>query len=66
MSLRPDASAEQVGRAARALVEHVAAYSQRDVVVETLDREPAATSPHAAALLDAGFRRGTSDLRFYR
>jgi ATP-dependent Lhr-like helicase len=59
VSDRADSAA--VRQAVHALLERLSAWSEaerrrRDVVVETIDGEPASASPHAEALRDAGFR----------
>jgi hypothetical protein len=64
--VRPGTSAEQVTKAARALVDHLVSRSPRDVIVETIDGVPASGSPLLDAFTAAGFRRGTTGLRFYR
>jgi len=56
--------------AARALADHLArrdgsgARAPRDLQVETIDGVRAAASPHAAAFLGAGWRRGSSGLTY--
>jgi ATP-dependent Lhr-like helicase len=63
------ASPAEVRDAARALAERLAARRaggrRHDVVVETIDGERAAASPHAAALREAGFRSTGTGLRWY-
>jgi len=63
---RPDTSDADVTRAARTLVEHLLARSTRDLTVETIDGVPASGSARLDAFRAAGFRRGTTGLRFYR
>jgi ATP-dependent Lhr-like helicase len=64
-----DASRDDVRDAARALGERLArrqgSAARRDIVVQTIDGDRAAASPHADALRDAGFRNLGSELRFY-
>ena len=64
--VRPGATAGDVTRAASALVAHLGARTSGDLVVETIDAQPAAASNHLDALVAAGFRRGSAGLRFYR
>jgi hypothetical protein len=63
------ATPADVRDAARALAERLAERGARgrrhDVIVETIDGERAAASPHAAALREAGFRSTGTGLRFY-
>jgi hypothetical protein len=59
-----------VTAAAGALVRHVTAApsvtrKSRDIEVRTIDGMPAAVSPHAEAFAGAGFRRGSSGLRYF-
>jgi ATP-dependent Lhr-like helicase len=63
---RSDTSDADITRAAAALVEHLLARSTRDLTVETLDGVPASGSARLDAFRAAGFRRGTTGLRFYR
>ena len=58
VAVRPDTDEATVARAAEALVRHLSSRLRRDLVLETIDGQPAATSPHAAAFATAGFRRG--------
>jgi ATP-dependent Lhr-like helicase len=64
-----DAGADDVEGAARVLAERLAqrlaTAKRRDVVVETIDGERAAGSPHADALRAAGFRSLGGELRYY-
>jgi hypothetical protein len=55
-----------VTRAAAALVGHLVERTTRDVIVETIDGQPASGSAHSDALRAAGFRRSTTGLRYYR
>jgi ATP-dependent Lhr-like helicase len=64
--VRPGTSEEDVARAVKALVEHLAARTTRDVNVETIDGQPAGGSRWLDAFVGAGFRRGTAGLRYYR
>ena len=63
----PDLSVEESTAAARALLERLTAGSagRRDVIVETVNGEPAVTSPFAESLGAAGLRATTSGLRYY-
>ena len=63
--VRPETSEAQVTRAAHALAAHLSARTNRDIVVETIDGQPASGSRHADAFRAAGFKRGTTGLRFY-
>ncbi len=65
--IRPDATADDVGRAARAVAEYLVGRSSRprDVIVETIDGRAAAGSPWLGALTAAGFKRTTRAVRFY-
>jgi ATP-dependent Lhr-like helicase len=51
--------------AARTLLRHVGARRDRDVVLETINGEKAATSPFAPAFMEAGLRLTTAGLRYY-
>jgi ATP-dependent Lhr-like helicase len=64
--VRPDSSDAIVTRAAEALASHLASHTSRDLTVETIDGQPAAGSRYLDAFRSAGFKRGTSGLRFYR
>ncbi len=66
VNVRPDADPSLVERAAAALVAHLTARSSRDIILESIDGQPAAASSYAEAFLAAGFRRGTGGLRYYR
>jgi hypothetical protein len=66
VATRPEASDADVTRAARTLLEHRLARSTRDLTVETIDGVPASGSARLDAFRAAGFRRGTTGLRFYR
>ena len=67
LTIRPNAQADEVAEAARALARRLVESSdgRRDPVVETVDGAAAATSAHAAALGIAGFRPTPAGLRFY-
>jgi ATP-dependent Lhr-like helicase len=67
MRVRPDAAEADVTRAARAMAEHLVRRSARprDLVVETIDGENAATSSRYAAFAAGGFRRTTRAIRYY-
>lgn len=64
--IRPGTSAEDVTRAAHTLVAHLLARSTRDLTIETIDGVPASGSSHLDAFRAAGFRRGSTGLRYYR
>jgi ATP-dependent helicase Lhr and Lhr-like helicase len=64
--VRPGTLAEQVTRAAAALITHLVERTPRDVIVETIDGQPASGSAHLDAFRAAGFRRSTTGLRYYR
>ncbi len=64
--VRPETDESTVAKAAEALVFHLSARMRRDLVLETIDGQPAAASPHASAFASAGFRRGTTELRLLR
>ncbi|MFI5230434.1 MAG: hypothetical protein ACHQWU_15270, partial [Gemmatimonadales bacterium] len=66
LTIRPGAPADQVTRAASALAAHLLDRTARDIVVETVDGQPASGSAHADALRAAGFRRSTTGFRYYR
>jgi ATP-dependent Lhr-like helicase len=66
VAVRPDSAESLVTRAAEALASHLSARTSRDVVVETIDGQPASGSRHADAFRAAGFKRGTTGLRFYQ
>jgi ATP-dependent Lhr-like helicase len=65
VAVRPDLDADVVTGAVRALVEFLAAYRARDITVETINGDGAATSPLAPAFVAAGLRLSTSGLRHY-
>jgi ATP-dependent Lhr-like helicase len=66
MRVRPDVIETDVIRAARAVAERLAVRGSRpkDVVVETINGQHAATSKHYGAFAAAGFRRTTRAIRF--
>jgi ATP-dependent Lhr-like helicase len=64
--VRPDSDEGMVARAAEALVRHLSSRLRRDLVLETIDGQPAAASPQASAFEKAGFRRGRTELRYLR
>jgi ATP-dependent Lhr-like helicase len=64
--VRPDTSDEVVALAVKALLPRLLEQSDRDVVVETIDGQPATGSRLSDVFRDAGFRRGTVGLRYYR
>jgi ATP-dependent Lhr-like helicase len=66
--VRPDATEEQVTRAARALGDHLPrgyAGRERDVIIQTIDGARATTSRHARAIAAGGFRSSGATLRRY-
>jgi ATP-dependent Lhr-like helicase len=67
MRVRPDIAAADIARAAKAMAEHLVRRSARprDLVVETIDGVPAATSVLYPAFAEAGFRRTTRAIRYY-
>jgi len=69
LRVREGATPAEVRDAARALAERLAERGARgrrqDVIVETVDGERAAASPHAEALRAAGFRSTGTGLRYY-
>jgi hypothetical protein len=64
--VRPDTPDETVALAIRALLARLMLQSDRDIVVETIDGQPASGSRLIDVFRDAGFRRGTVGLRYYR
>jgi ATP-dependent Lhr-like helicase len=66
IAIRPETSAGDVTLAASALAEHLLARTTKDLVVATIDGVPASDSPWRDAIVAAGFRRGTTGLRYYR
>jgi hypothetical protein len=66
VAARPDTDEATIARAAQALVKHLSSRLRRDLVLETIDGQPSAASPHAAAFEKAGFRRGRTDMRYLR
>jgi ATP-dependent Lhr-like helicase len=66
VAVRPETDEATVARAAEALVKHLSSRLRRDLVLETIDGQPSAASPHAAAFEKAGFRRGRTDMRYLR
>ena len=69
ITIRADAEPAAIRAAVATLVSHLTAGRapgrQPDVVIETIDGEPAGTSEGARVLLDAGFRREGRSLRYY-
>ena len=69
LQVRPGTAMGVVRQAITALAALYSATSTRerprDVIVETIDGDSAATSPFATALVDAGFRRDGLRLRLY-
>jgi ATP-dependent Lhr-like helicase len=64
--VRPGTSEAEVTRAATALIARLGDLAAGDVIVETINGQPASGSPLLDAFRAAGFRRGTTGLRFYR
>jgi ATP-dependent Lhr-like helicase len=64
LRIRAGVDHAQLVRLVRATVSHLAT-GKRDLILETINGAPAAASEFAPAFLEAGFRRGTSGLRFY-
>ena len=66
--VRPGLEAGAVAEASRALAEHLVRNAitarGRDLIIERIDGEDAAWSPHAQAFIDAGWRRATRVLRW--
>jgi len=65
IAVRPDTDDAVATQAASALVAHLSTRTSRDIVVETIDGQPASGSRYLDAFRSAGFRRGTTGLRFY-
>ena len=68
LNVAPGASDEDVRLAVESLVSHLmlpvpGASRRHDLEIETIDGSPATKSPHAAALVAAGFRRDGLTLR---
>ena len=63
--VRPGETSTEVTESVRLLLRHLAARRARDIVVETIDGGPAATSPWAAAFQAAGLRLTSAGLRHY-
>jgi len=72
ISIATDASDADVTAAARQLGEYLSrgtpagARAARDPRIESIDGEPAGASAHAESIMDAGWRRATDGLVFYR
>jgi ATP-dependent Lhr-like helicase len=64
--VRPGTSEADVTRSASALVAYLLERADKDLIIETIDGQPASGSPLLDALRAAGFRRGTTGLRYYR
>ena len=64
-AVRPGLDEERTTAAVREVLSHVTARRSRDLVVETIDGESAATSRLSKAFLAAGLRLTTSGLRYY-
>jgi hypothetical protein len=69
LRIRDGASAAQVRDAVTALLDKLSMRDRmgrrREILVETIDGEPASASPHVAALVDAGLRSQGRAMRFY-
>jgi ATP-dependent Lhr-like helicase len=71
LTLAPDLSPSDTTEAVGALVSHLTRGERstrrgRGIQVDTIDGQPALSSPRSAALQAAGFRRETSGLRYLR
>jgi ATP-dependent Lhr-like helicase len=66
VAVRPDLDATLVTAAVRALIARVESRRARDIVVESINHQPAATSPLAQAFVDAGLRLTPAGLRRYK
>jgi ATP-dependent helicase Lhr and Lhr-like helicase len=66
VAVRADSSAATVTVAVQALIGHLVRLASKDIVVETIDGQPASGSRYLDAFQAAGMRRGTAGLRFYR
>jgi ATP-dependent Lhr-like helicase len=64
--VRPETPDDVVGLAIKALLPRLLDQSDRDIVVETIDGQPASGSRFIDVFRDSGFRRGTVGLRYYR
>jgi hypothetical protein len=64
--VRPETIDETLTRALQALVVHVSERTTRDLIVETIDGQPASGSKYLDAFREAGFKRGTVGLRYYK
>ena len=64
--MRPDTPDAVVTRVVRALLERLARTTNHDLNVETIDGQPARGSKYLDAFKEAGFKRGTAGLRYYR
>jgi ATP-dependent Lhr-like helicase len=65
VSVRPDLDDDAVTAAVRALLQHITQRRARDLLVESINGQPAATSPLANAFIAAGLRLTTGGLRYY-
>jgi ATP-dependent Lhr-like helicase len=69
LRVREGATAPQVRDAVAVLLDKLTMRDQRgrrrEILVETVDGEPASASPHAPALVEAGFRSQGHSMRFY-
>jgi hypothetical protein len=65
VALREELDAAVAERAVAALVRHVGARRGRDVIVEQINGQSAATSPWAGVFQLAGLRLSTAGLRYY-
>jgi ATP-dependent Lhr-like helicase len=67
--VRPGLAPDAVSVAAAALIAHltrsVPGRRRRDLVIERVDGDVAAATPHIEAFVQAGFRRTARELRFY-
>jgi ATP-dependent Lhr-like helicase len=69
ISTRVDEDPGTIGPAVSALVAHLTSPRgsgrAHDIIIETIDGEPATSSPLLGSLLEAGFRREARSLRYY-
>ncbi|MEP6494648.1 MAG: DEAD/DEAH box helicase [bacterium] len=66
IAIRAELEPAVVTRAAAALAAHLAPRVSRDISVETINGQPASGSAHLDSFRDAGFKRGTGGLHYYR
>ena len=66
ISVRPGLDTALVTACVRALIARIESRRARDIVVESIDHQPASTSAHATAFVGAGLRLTPSGLRRYK